>query len=122
MLVREQAVDSVSDPTAGYVLEIRAPRPDFDLLAMVVRPDRADANKMLIGSTSLAAGGTVAIDVLLLRRDGFSGDVTVTAEDLPPGVTAVPVVISAKARRGVVVLQAADDAKPLEKPFRLVGH
>ena len=122
VLVREQAVDSVSDPTAGYVLEIRAPRPDFDLLAMVVRPDRADANKMLIGSTSLAAGGTVAIDVLLLRRDGFSGDVTVTAEDLPPGVTAVPVVISAKARRGVVVLQAADDAKPLEKPFRLVGH
>ncbi len=122
VLIREQAVDSVPDPTAAYVLEIRAPRPDFDLLAMVVRPDRTDANKMLIGSTSLAAGGTVAIDLLLLRRDGFSGDVTVTAEDLPPGVTAVPVVISTKARRGVVVLQAADDAKPVEQPFRLVGR
>jgi len=122
VLVREQAVDSVPDPTAGYVLEIRPPRPDFDLLALVVRPDRADANKMLIGSTSLAAGGTVAIDLLLLRRDGFSGEVTVIAEDLPPGVSAVPVVISGKARRGVIVLQAADDAQPVEKPFRLVGR
>jgi len=122
VLVREQSVDSVADPAAGYVLEIRQPRPGFDLLAMVARPDRADANKMLIGSTSLPAGGTVAIDLLVLRQDGFSGDVTVTAEDLPAGVTAVPVVIAAKARRGVVVLQASDDAKPIEKTFRLVGR
>jgi hypothetical protein len=122
VLVREQAIDSVSDPNAGYALEIRTPRPDFDLLAMVVRPDRADANKMLIGSTSLAAGGTVAVDLLVLRRDGFAGNVTVTAEDLPLGVTASPVVIAGKFRRGVIVLQAADDAKPVEKSFRLVGR
>jgi hypothetical protein len=120
--VREQSVDSVADPAAGYVLEIREPRPGFDLLAMVVRPDRADANKMLIGSTSLAVGGTVAIDLLVLRQDGFAGEVTVTVEDLPAGVTAAPVVIAANARRGVVVLQAADDAKPVEKTFRLVGR
>lgn len=120
--VREQSVDSVADPAAGYVLEIREPRPGFDLLAMVVRPDRADANKMLIGSTSLAVGGTVAIDLLVLRQDGFAGDVTVTAEDLPAGVTAAPVVIAGKARRGVLVLQAADEAKPVEKTFRLVGR
>ncbi|MFM8579421.1 MAG: PPC domain-containing protein [Planctomycetaceae bacterium] len=122
VLVREQSVDSTADPAAGYVLEIREPKPGFDILALVARPDRADANKMLIGSTSLPVGGTVAIDLLVLRQDGFAGDVTVTAEDLPPGVTSVPVVIASKARRGVVVLQAADDAKPLEKSFRLVGR
>ena len=122
VLVKDLAVDSVAAPASSYVLAVRPPRPDFELLAMVARPDRGDANKFHVGNTSLAAGGTVAIDVLLLRRDGFAGDVTVTVENLPDGVTAVPVVIPGRARRSVVVLQAADDATPLEQEIRLVGR
>ena len=122
VLVKDLAVDSVADPASSYVLAVRPPRPDFELLAMVARPDRGDANKFHVGNTSLAAGGTVAIDLLLLREDGFAGDVTVTAENLPVGVTAVPVVIPGRARRGVVVLQADADAVPVEQEIRLVGR
>lgn len=122
VLVKDLAVDSVADPASSYVLAVRPPQPDFELLAMVARPDRGDANKFHVGNTSLAAGGTLAIDVLLLRQDGFAGDVTVRVENLPNGVTAVPVVIPGRARRGVVVLQAADDATPCEQEIRLVGR
>ncbi|MGA0038868.1 MAG: hypothetical protein ACO3NZ_03380 [Pirellulales bacterium] len=120
--VKDLAVDSVASPAASYVLAIRPPAPNFEMLALVARPDRGDANKLTLSSPSLAAGGTVAVDVLVVRQDGFAGDVTVTAEDLPEGVTAVPVVIAGGSRRGVIVLQAADDAKPIEQEIRLLGR
>jgi hypothetical protein len=120
--VKDLAVDSVASPAASYVLSIRPPAPDFELLALVARPDRGDASKLYACAPTLAAGGTVALDLLLVRQDGFAGDVTITAENLPAGVTAVPVVIAGGARRGVVVLQAADDAQPLEQEIRIVGR
>ena len=122
VLVKDLAADSVANPASSYVLAIRQPRPDFDLVAMIARPDRGDANKFHVGNTSLAAGGAVAIDILLLRHEGFAGDVTVTAEQLPNGVTAVPVVIPGRLRRGVIVLQAADEATPIEQEVRFVGR
>ncbi len=122
VLVKDLAADSVANPASSYVLAIRSPKPDFDLLAMIARPDRGDANKFHVGNTSLAAGGTVAVDLLLLRHEGFSGDVVVSAENLPAGVTAVPVVIPGRAKRGVIVLQAADDAQPIEQEIRFVGR
>ena len=122
VLVRDLAVDSVARPSASYALALRSPQPDFELLAMVARPDRGDANKFHVASTSIPAGGTVAVDLLLLREDGFDKDVTVTVENLPAGVTAVPVVIPARSRRGVVVLEAAEDATPTEQEVRFVGR
>jgi hypothetical protein len=122
VLVKDQAVDSVANPASSYVLSLRPPQPGFDLLAMIARPDRGDANKFHVGNTCLAAGGAVAVDVLLLRHEGFAGDVTVEAENLPAGVTAVPIVIPGRAKRGVIVLQAADDAEPIEQEIRFVGR
>ena len=122
VLVRDMAVDSVANPAASYAVVIRAPQPDFELLAMLARPDRGDANKFQVSTTSIAAGGTVAIDLLLLREDGFAGDVTVIAENLPAGVTAAPVIIPGRSRRGVIVLEAAEDAEPSEQEVRFVGR
>jgi hypothetical protein len=123
VVVRDATADSVDDPTLAYVLTIRAARPDFSLLAFGAWPDRLDMNnKMAIASTSLPIGGTAAIDLLLVREEGFTGEVTVTAEGLPPGVTAAPIVIAGGSRRGLLVLEAADDALPATAAFRLVGR
>lgn len=123
VVVRDATADSVDDPTLAYVLTIRAARPDFSLLAFGAWPDRLDMNnKMALASTSLPIGGTAAIDLLLVREEGFTGDVTVTAEGLPPGVTAAPIVIAGGSRRGLLVLEAADDARPATGAFRLVGR
>lgn len=108
---------------AAFVLEARRPRPDFELLALLAIPDRTDVNnKMRIATPCLPRGGTAAIDVLLMRRDGFSGEVEVIAEELPTGLRASPLVIPAKANRGLLVLEASVDAPVSTAAIRLVGR
>jgi len=108
---------------ADYVLEIRRPRPDFDLLAFLAIVDRTDVNnKMRLATPSLVRGGTAAIDVLVLRHDGFAGPVVVTAEQLPTGVRAEPLVIPASSNRGSLVLEATAAAPASCRPIRLVGR
>jgi len=113
----------MSGHPAAFVLEARRPRPDFELLAFLASPDRTDINnKMRITTPSLPRGGTTTIDVLLIRRDGFSGVVEVTAEGLTAGLSADPLVIPAKANRGLLVLEAAADAPVAVADIRLIGR
>ncbi len=50
------------------------------------------------------------IEVLAFRRDGFDGEITVTAENLPAGVTATPISIGPGQNAGILVLAASEDA------------
>ena len=122
VLVREMAVDSQARPENSYVLEVRRPDPDFQVLAVLAQPDRANANTLRTAVPALAAGGTAPLDVLVIRQDGFAGDVHLAAEGLPAGVTAQPVVVPANANRTTLVLAAAADAKPTAGMFRVVGR
>ena len=116
-------LDGGDHPQSDYVVDIRRPRPDFDLVAFLAIVDRTDVNnKMRLATPSLIRGGTTAIDLLLLRHDGFAGPVVVTAEQLPAGVTARPLVIPAQASRGSFVLEAAADAPVSCRPIQLVGR
>ena len=116
-------LDGGDCPRNDYVVDIRRPHPDFDLLAFLATVDRTDVNnKMRLATPSLVRGGTTAIDLLLLRHDGFAGPVVVTAEQLPDGVTARPLVIPAQANRGTLVLEASADATVSCRPVQLVGR
>jgi hypothetical protein len=57
----------------AYRLRISHPRPDFEV-------------RVAPASINLRPGRTIPIDVLLLRRDGFSGAVTLRIKDGPPGL------------------------------------
>jgi hypothetical protein len=59
-------------PEYAYRLRISAPRPDFDLR---VTPSAINAG----------GGQTVPITVYALRKDGFSGDITLSLKDAPRG-------------------------------------
>ncbi|RLS33801.1 MAG: hypothetical protein DWH79_06220 [Planctomycetota bacterium] len=67
----------------------------------------ADTDKTL-----LAPGMAAPIYVRALRRSGFSGDIQLAIEGLPPGVTAVPGRILATGVDGCIWLEAAADAQP----------
>lgn len=121
VLVREMAVDSQARPENAYVLEVRRPDPDFQVLAVLAQPDRANANTLRTAVPVLAAGGSTPLDMLVIRQDGFAGDVRLVAEGLPAGVTAQPVVVPANANRATLVVAAAADAKPMAGTFRVVG-
>ena len=56
----------------GYRLRVSAPRPDFELRAVPA-------------SLSVRSGGTVTFRVVVLRKDGFTNDVTIALKDAPAG-------------------------------------
>ncbi|MBX9578898.1 MAG: hypothetical protein K2X87_01195 [Gemmataceae bacterium] len=99
----------VGPPTA-YRLRVGPPKPDFR--AVVVPYGKGYQT----GSAGHPAGSE-AFEVYVHRTDGFAGPVTVTAKDLPAGVTAKPVVIGPAVRWGTLVLSIGPDAAPSTGAF-----
>lgn len=108
-------------PTDQYRLAIREPVPDFDLLATFERPLPTGRTGYSVTPT-LRQGATAGLRILAPRQDGFEGDIVVTAEDLPPGVTATPLTLSGKTDRGILVLTADEDATSWAGEIRIVGR
>jgi hypothetical protein len=81
-----------------YVILAEAASPDFSL--------SCDPDLMNVGP-----GGRVPIFVRVARRQGFSGAVTLSWEGLPAGISASPLTISPAMNEGVIVIEAANDAK-----------
>jgi len=109
------------DPTLIYRLAIREPVPDFDLLATFERP--LPTNRTGYSQTpTLRQGATVGVLINAPRQDDFVGDIVITAEDLPPGVTASSLVLSGKTDRGILVLNAATNAASSAGDIRIVGR
>ena len=96
-------------PRCGYRLRVSAPAPDFRAVVM------ARGREMPTTLVALAEG-EAAFDVFVHRADGFSGPVTVTAENLPAGVTAKPALVGSGMRWGTLVLSAAAGAKEFTGP------
>lgn len=112
-----------NDPSNVYRLIIRKAQPDFAVVAwplhMELRNgDRADLSKPF----AVRAGGTIAVEVVALRRDGFDGPIDLTVEGLPAGVTAAGLRIPKGASRGIVAITAADDATAAPVPLTIVGR
>jgi hypothetical protein len=66
-------------------------------------------------------GGHQSFTVLALRRDGFAGDITLTAEGLPPGVTAPPQTMGGAVSQAEFVVSAAAGAAPWAGEIKIKG-
>lgn len=117
--VRSREADLFGGPRYIYRLSIRREQPDFRLFALVA--DDVLPNLTNPGGLTLRQGGARSLLVLCERRDGFAGEVTVTAENLPAGVQCVPQVIGPNQRFAPLVLQAAADAPAGESAVRIRG-
>lgn len=96
-------------PEYAYCVEMRPFRPKVECVA---RPD----------AVTLRPGLSAAVEVIVTRREGVQGDIEVTAEDLPQGVSAARAFIQPDRQSAWLVLSAAADAKPVVQPFRIVVH
>jgi hypothetical protein len=94
----------------GYRLRIRPPRPDFR--AIIISRHLQQPSAEVIQSE-----GEAAYSIFVSRQDGFSGPVAVTAENLPPGVTAKPALVGTNATWGILVLSAAAGVKEFTGPI-----
>jgi hypothetical protein len=94
-----------------YVLAVTPVRPDF-------YPAVIHSSNPNPAGTTIWRGGTAFLDVIVHQTEGFNGEITFTAENLPPGVHALPTVLNNN-NRGTFVLWADDNAADFTGPIKL---
>jgi hypothetical protein len=113
--VRDLYHQQRGDVRFTYRLTINAPRPDFRLVAVPTHDVQPDA-------TVIRRGGRYWLDVLAHRNDGFNEPITISAENLPPGVSCLPVVIGPDKTSVPLVFDATADAPLGHAEIRIVGR
>jgi len=110
------------DPRNVYRLVIRKAQPDFAVAAWGLHMELRNGDRNALSKPlALRAGGTVALEVVTVRRDGFDGEIELVMDGLPTGVTAQGLKIPAGKTRGYVLLSAAADAPDEWRPVTLVA-
>lgn len=106
-----------------YRLIIRRAAPDFALVAWAFdTPNGPNYAQAPARPLALRGGGTMALQVAALRRDGFEGDIELGVEGLPAGVTATGLKIPAGKNQGMILLTAAETAPRAVTNIRLSGR
>ncbi len=100
-----------SDPKNVYRLVIRKAAPDFALVGWGLHMELRNGDRNALSKPiALRPGGTMAIEVVAIRRDGFDGEIELAMENLPDGVTAHGLKIAAGKSRGIVLVTAHENA------------
>ena len=100
-----------SDPRNIYRLVIRQAAPDFTLVAWPLHMELRNGDRAAFSKPiALRGGATMAMEVVVIRRDGFDGEIELSMEGLPEGVTAKGLKIAAGKSRGIMLVSAAQDA------------
>jgi hypothetical protein len=110
LLVASRLADTLYGPRHFYRVRLTPDLPDFQVAVLPPAFHRPD------GVTVPKAGHT-NLEVFAWRRDGFVGDITLTVEGLPAGVTAVPQTLGGPLRHSFLVISAADNAAPWTGPI-----
>lgn len=122
VFVQDQFGTSRTDPRNVYRLAIRPAEPDFRIVAVAQLPSpQPNQPQVPLGVPVLRRGGTATIDVTVSRRDDFAGEVNLTVEGLPAGVTCRGAILGAAASTTQLVFSATEDAAPWAGPIRIVG-
>jgi hypothetical protein len=114
LLVGSRLADALAGPRHFYRVRLLPEMPDFYLGVTPPADHRPD------GATILQ-GGHEALTVFATRREGFAGDIQLTVEGLPPGVTCPPQTIGAGVRQTQIILNAAANAAPTVAELRVKG-
>jgi len=121
ILVRDLFGSAQGDPRLLYVLSVRAPRPDFRLVAFPHDPAPNDGAKLTQVNCIVRRGGSDRLRMIAYRREGFDGTIRVEAEGLPPGLSARAAVIAPSETSADFIFKAAPDAPSFAGPIRIVG-
>jgi len=112
-----------TDPGSIYRLVVRQAAPDF---ALVAWPAHLRLRQNDFGTFSkpiaLRAGGTMALEVVVVRRDGFDGAIDLVMDGLPSGVRAAGLTIPAGRQQGMLFVTAAETATPALSTARIFGR
>src|SRR5262249_8313096 len=112
LLVTSTTADTMAGPREIYRVRITPDIPDFQVIVMptnIIGPDAADGGK----------GGCESSTIWAWRLDGFAGEISLTAEGLPKGVTCPTQALGKNMRQTEMVVMAAPDAPAWTGEFKL---
>lgn len=112
---------SAGDPSLVYRLILRPESPDFRVVAVPSALTPPGQRQAAPSGITLRRGDTFPINVMALRRDGFTGPVTVMAEGLPPGVTCPEVTVGANPSSGIMTFTTTEDAPLFAGTIKLIA-
>jgi hypothetical protein len=100
-----------NDPRNVYRLIIRKAAPDFALVGWALHMNLRNGDRNALSKPiALRGGATMPIEVVVVRRDGFDGEIELFMDNLPDGVTAAGLKIAAGQSRGILLITADQDA------------
>ncbi|MBW3597259.1 MAG: hypothetical protein KY475_08295 [Planctomycetes bacterium] len=119
--VRDNFGSSRADPRYAYRLIVRRTRPDFRLIATPEPGPTTNNNQVLQYASVLRRGGSTYVEIRAERLDGFDGEIEVTAEGLPPGVTCTSAILGGNVKEGCLVFTADENGPAWNGPITVVG-
>ncbi|MCA9017582.1 MAG: serine protease, partial [Planctomycetaceae bacterium] len=100
-----------NDPKNIYRLVIRKAAPDFALVGWSLHMNLRNGDRNALSKPiALRAGATMPIEVVVVRRDGFDGEIELFMDNLPDGVTATGLKIPQGKSRGIMLVTASASA------------
>jgi len=131
--IRDQYATGKADPRRCYRLAIlressddskgNSATDDFRLVIAppTTSPDKGNKNTYDTGSTVVRRSGADELSVVIYRRGGFDGDVTLSVQGLPNAVKCDPLTIPTGATSGTLVFKAAADAPAWAGFVQVIG-
>jgi len=100
-----------NDPKNVYRLVIRKAAPDFAIVAWALHMNLRNGDRNALSKPiALRGGATMPFEVVVVRRDGFDGDIELFMDNLPEGVTASGLKIPKGKSRGIMLITAEENA------------
>lgn len=112
--VASRHADILAGPRHLYSVRIAPEKPDFRLIAMPYSLLRPEGNV-------LHAGGSQGLTILAARQGGFAGNIQLSVEGLPAGVTCAPQVLGGPLKETTLVLTAAPGAAAFAGEIKVKG-
>ncbi len=111
-----------NDPRNVYELVVRKATPDFSLVGWAIHMELRNGDRAALSKPiALRGGATMAFEIVAIRKDGFDGDIDITMEDLPRGISACGLRIPAGKNKGILLISADADAATVYSVARIVG-
>lgn len=109
--VRDLFGGTRNEPRNIYRLIVRKATPDFALVGWALHMNLRNGDRNALSKPiALRGGTTMPIEVVAVRRDGFDGEIEVSMDSLPDGVTARGLKIPAGQTRGILLITADSNA------------
>lgn len=109
--VRDLFGGTRSDANNIYRLVVRQAAPDFSLAAWAVHMTLRNGDRSALSKPLALRGGDArAFEVVVQRRDGFDGEIEISMDNLPPGVSAAGLKIGKGKSYGHLIVTAAENA------------